>query len=141
MATFDRNRIDRECAMMILLVAAAERLLNNVELELHSGKQQLRHEAKQRMTFALKHIRECKEYIDRVTDLAMDNGRAEDGSLVGDAYLEDTNVFLRHFLMLQNALHGEGSEGTRIKLEDTYKLWTKDPVFPQEFIDELTAVR
>ena len=141
MATFDRNRIDRECSMLILLVAAAERLLNNVELELHSGKQQLNHEAKQRIKYALNQIRLTKEYVDKVTDLAMEHGKAEDGSEVGDAYLEDTNVFLRHFLLLQNALHGEGSEQTRIKIETTLKLWTKDPVFEQSYIDEITAVR
>lgn len=134
---YDVDLVDRECAMLFLTMAESNLLLRKIEQQMNEARCRMKQEPKMVVGNILRKIGELRPHFDRLFELAVGNGRAEDGTDIVTAFLGDANTFLRFQMMTENALHGDEDRKRELQLESTLKLLAKDPVFDTELIKDI----
>lgn len=129
--------VDKLSAMMLIMFACSEVFMSEIEKEMVKARYSMRHEPKMLIGDLLRHAKSMHTIYDRLCEISVDCATSEDDNVV-DAFLGDKNLFVRFFMMAENAMHGAEDNTRMLQLESTLKLLAKDPVFEQNYIDKLT---
>lgn len=130
--------VDKLSAMMLIMYSCSETIMSAIEEELSKGRCKMKQEPKMIISDLLRNAKRMHSLYDRLYEISVSCGTAIEGSNIVDAFLSDKNLFLRVFMMTENAMYGATDNSRQIKHESLLKLMTTNPVFEQELIDKLT---